>query len=111
MFLTLVLGSGLGAVGRSTITNLLKKKELGILATLLVNLGGCFIAGMLLGANSTSWLAALFLGFIGGFTTYSTFNGELASFYFQRKYLSLAGYLLISYGGGLLACYVGYLLG
>ncbi|USS91214.1 fluoride efflux transporter FluC [Fructilactobacillus carniphilus] len=108
MFLTLVLGSGIGAVGRSTITNIMKAKRLGLWATLLVNLTGCLIAGLLLGAHSASLFVSLLIGFIGGFTTYSTFNGELASFFFQHQYLRLCVYLLISYGGGLLACYLGY---
>ncbi|USS89771.1 fluoride efflux transporter FluC [Fructilactobacillus cliffordii] len=108
MFLTLVLGSGIGAVGRSTITNIMKTKRRGLWATLLVNLLGCLIAGLLLGVNSSSLIASLLIGFIGGFTTYSTFNGELASFFFQQQYLRLCSYLLVSYGGGLLACYLGY---
>ncbi|USS93801.1 CrcB family protein [Fructilactobacillus ixorae] len=110
MFFTLIFGSGLGALSRSTITNHLKTHRLGQFATLCVNLLGCLIGGMLLGVNPTSLFAILFLGFIGGFTTYSTFNGELAGLYFQRRYGRCLGYLLVSYGGGLLACYLGYLL-
>ena len=49
--------------------------------TLLVNLGGCFALGLLAQlASSTSWSPELRMavtaGFLGGFTTYSSFNHE-----------------------------------
>lgn len=49
--------------------------------TLLVNLLGCFALGLVAQlASSTSWSAelriAVTVGFLGGFTTYSTFNHE-----------------------------------
>ena len=49
--------------------------------TLLVNLGGCFAMGLLAQlASSTSWSPELRMavsaGFLGGFTTYSSFNHE-----------------------------------
>ena len=49
--------------------------------TLLVNLLGCFALGLVAQlASSTSWSpelrAAVTVGFLGGFTTYSSFNHE-----------------------------------
>ena len=49
--------------------------------TLIVNLVGCFALGMVAQlASSTSWSpelrAAIAIGFLGGFTTYSSFNQE-----------------------------------
>ena len=52
--------------------------------TLLVNLAGCFlIAAIMQGAIATSWSptirSALTIGYIGGLTTYSSFNYESTS--------------------------------
>ncbi len=49
--------------------------------TLMVNVAGCFALGMLAHvAASAAWSpelrAAVFVGFLGGFTTYSSFNQE-----------------------------------
>jgi CrcB protein len=51
--------------------------------TLIVNLGGCFAIAVLMHAGLTmAWSptlrAALTIGFIGGLTTYSSFNFETA---------------------------------
>ena len=49
--------------------------------TLIVNLAGCFALGVVAQlASSTSWSpelrATIAIGFLGGFTTYSSFNHE-----------------------------------
>ncbi len=54
--------------------------------TLIVNILGCFALGLLAHlASSTSWnpqlRAAVTVGFLGGFTTYSTFNHETLSLF------------------------------
>jgi len=54
--------------------------------TLIVNILGCFAMGLIAQlASSTSWnpelRAAVTVGFLGGFTTYSTFNHETLSLF------------------------------
>jgi CrcB protein len=49
--------------------------------TLIVNLAGCFALGAVVqlsatGSWSPEWRAAIAAGFLGGFTTYSSFNQE-----------------------------------
>ena len=49
--------------------------------TLIVNLAGCFALGLLAQLASSAswspeWRAAVTVGFLGGFTTYSSFNHE-----------------------------------
>lgn len=53
-------------------------------ATMIVNLTGCFALGLVAQlASSASWSpearAAVAIGFLGGFTTYSSFNQETLS--------------------------------
>ncbi|MDH4066349.1 MAG: fluoride efflux transporter CrcB, partial [Acidobacteriota bacterium] len=54
------------------------------LGTLLVNLAGCFLLGLIMHATLTvAWSptlrAAVTVGFLGGLTTYSSFNHETTS--------------------------------
>jgi fluoride exporter len=86
------------------------------LGTLLVNILGCFIIGILYGifdrGNLMNNNLRMFLtvGFCGGFTTFSTFMNE--SFMMLKAdnlfYLSL--YLSISLIGGFAMLYVGQIL-
>ncbi|WP_395320238.1 fluoride efflux transporter FluC [Fructilactobacillus frigidiflavus] len=108
--LIFMLGTGIGAVCRFTLTNLFKQRHHGQRATLIVNLSGCLIGGLILGCSSSLLPILLILGFIGGLTTYSTFNSEIANAFWGLKFKNAILYFLISYGGGLLLCYLGYLL-
>ncbi|MCJ8502740.1 fluoride efflux transporter CrcB [Desulfatitalea alkaliphila] len=86
-FKTLVLimcGGGLGAVGRYGV-GLLTMRFWGHLfpwGTMLVNLAGCFLAGLLYGlAERARWITPelrllLITGFLGAFTTFSAFALE-----------------------------------
>ncbi len=80
--------------------------------TLIVNLVGCFALGLVAQlASSTSWSpelrAALTVGFLGGFTTYSSFNHETLSLFAAGS----AGVALLNVGvtlaGGFAAGWLG----
>ena len=79
------------------------------LATLVVNLVGCFLIGFLIGlCSETGHLRLLFItGFCGGFTTFSTFTAESYTMFREGAYglalLYIAGSVLI----GLLALWLG----
>ncbi|HXW05785.1 MAG TPA: CrcB family protein [Vicinamibacterales bacterium] len=82
--------------------------------TLIVNLAGCYlIAAVMQGALSLGWSptvrAAVTIGFLGGFTTYSSFNYETMRLFEEgataSAALNVAGTLL----GGLLAGWLGLL--
>ena len=80
--------------------------------TLIVNLSGCFALGLVAQlASSTPWSpelrTAVTVGFLGGFTTYSTFNQEtLALFAAGSTGVALLN-VAITLAGGLAAGWLG----
>lgn len=81
--------------------------------TLAVNLVGCFALGLAAGLAETRGVFSpetrlfLMVGFLGGFTTFSTFGLESYGLLQNASYLRLAGNLLTSVGGGLAAVWLG----
>jgi len=84
-------------------------------ATLSVNIVGSFALGVLLayalGRWSTTITAALAVGLIGGFTTFSTFAWETFAMTQAGEISRAAVYLFVSLVGGLLAALLGYAAG
>ena len=78
--LLVALGGALGSAMRYLTAILLARHYMGSipLATLVVNVLGCFLIGLLIGlCSETTYLRLLFItGFCGGFTTFSTFTAE-----------------------------------
>ncbi|WP_413627194.1 CrcB family protein [Fructilactobacillus vespulae] len=104
------IGTGLGAVIRFLTTNIFKQNNLGLYATFLVNMVGCLIAGIIFALNQNSLVIVGMFGFIGGLTTFSTFNAENANFYFSYQFKNIFIYMLSSYSLGLILCGLGFLL-
>ena len=83
------LGGGLGAICRYLVyeASLVMVKNAWLpLGTFIVNVTGCFAIGFLGGVAETRDIfnpelrALVFIGFLGGFTTFSTFGYELFFF-------------------------------
>ncbi len=105
------LGGFLGAISRFLFSGLIQRltPTLGFpLGTLAVNVVGCFLIGLLNGLSETRQLFGsetrlfVFIGLLGGFTTYSTFgyetiallrDGELA-----RAVISVSLHLIVGLG-------------
>ncbi|AUS07776.1 fluoride efflux transporter CrcB [Laceyella sacchari] len=84
-------------------------------ATFLINVSGCFALGLALGSAGAESLASALAhshpfttGFLGGFTTFSTFTVEWLELWQTKNRLAAMLYLLFSGTIGLLACWTGY---
>jgi CrcB protein len=82
--------------------------------TLLVNIAGCFLIGLLWGAFGKQMdeqkKLLLITGFCGGFTTFSAFSQEGVQMMLDNRWLSFGLYILASVAGGLIATFFAYKL-
>lgn len=89
--------------------------------TLAVNAAGSFLIGLVMqlalamGAAQSTLRLALTIGFLGGFTTYSSFNYETLNYFRNQAYwmagLNLAATVLACLAAGVLGLWGGRLLG
>lgn len=103
-------GSALGALLRYWLTTWWKRQQVDWpLATLLINLTGALVLGILTGRLAATGSAMLFwgVGLLGGYTTLSTFNTEMIAMVDEHRWGSLVIYFVASYVGGLLAAWLG----
>jgi CrcB protein len=81
--------------------------------TLTVNVLGCFLMGLLIGAMALRWSvgnelrAFLTVGVLGGFTTFSAFSTDFALLIERDTYVSAGLYLAASVGLSLAAVFLG----
>jgi CrcB protein len=80
--------------------------------TLIVNLAGCFaIAALMHGALTLGWSptmrAAITIGFIGGLTTYSSFNFETMRLFEEGASAAAIVNIALTMLGGLVAGWLG----
>ena len=85
--------------------------------TLVVNLVGSFLVG-LIGQYSLNhlsitpeWRMGLTIGFLGAFTTFSSFSWEVVRMLEGGEWLSVSAYLTASLVGGILAAMLGIRIG
>ena len=83
------------------------------LATFTVNILGCLIVGLIIGALNKGGVlsprlnAFLVVGFCGGFTTFSTFSYESLTLGFNGEALTSLIYMIASLILGLIAVFIG----
>lgn len=109
------IGGGLGAITRYGLGVWVGKKYKSSfpLATLLINITGSFVLGYL-GMKYDSfqldpWIWTFFgVGFLGGYTTFSTFGNETITLLMKKKYGQGIVYVASSVFLSILAAYIGY---
>ena len=111
-------GSFIGGIARYLVSLAMKGISKGFpLATLLVNLLGCLIIGLLWGflsrnaSESTSWGLFLTVGLCGGFTTFSTFSKEALTMLQTGQIWGFASYIALSILAGIALVALGYYIG
>lgn len=108
------LGGALGAIARVALGKAWSITLLGVPCYILfVNILGCFIIGLLSELMSLYWTASdntryfLISGFLGGFTTFSSFALEFGLLFEKQEYRAAMLYAISSVVLGIIAFFIG----
>ena len=116
---TLFIGCGsfLGGAARYLVSISMKTVGKGFpWGTLVVNLVGCLVIGLLWGffsktsSEGNTWALFVTVGICGGFTTFSTFSKEALMLLQAGNFMSLMAYVSISVIAGTALVAAGYYL-
>lgn len=113
----IALGGGLGSVARYLLSEALPTPVGGFpWATFAINVSGCFVLGLLMIYMLEVWPPRRYLrpflgvGFLGGYTTFSTFTVEILQRLHDRAWSLASAYALTSLVAGLVAVWCGLAL-
>jgi len=114
-FLLVGLGGAIGSILRYGSALLIGSKAFPV-ATLLINIIGSFVIGMIIGLSlrnesfSNNWKPFLATGVCGGFTTFSAFSLENLQLLENGKYFLCALYIITSIVLSIVGALIGYKL-
>ncbi|MGV3489030.1 MAG: CrcB family protein [Tuberibacillus sp.] len=101
------IGAFFGAITRFLMSKLLNNGRLPW-GTILVNLAGSFLLGLLYASGAGSkWLLLLGVGFMGSLTTFSTLKVEHMELTLKKNWPGLVLYSGLTYAGGLSLAWLG----
>lgn len=118
--LLIAIGGGIGAVARyGTATLLARWMERSLLpyGTLACNLIGCFLIGLLQGLFELRWdvrpeyRMMMLVGFLGGYTTFSSYGWESGALFRDGQYLAAGANILANNLFGIALVFAGYAIG
>lgn len=108
------LGSFIGGISRYLLSLFIQNKFLSTFpyGTLVVNITGCFLIGVIYGFSergsmNVEWRLFLATGIMGGFTTFSSFSNETVSMLRDAQYWQAFSYIALSVLIGLAATFGG----
>ncbi len=111
-FVMIGMGGFFGAITRYFISIKMNGSTKIPMGTLVVNLAGSLLIGIVLGMEASRAMTLLLAsGLAGALTTFSTMNKELIEQWRRDKKKQAVAYLLFTYGGGLALAVVGYVVG
>lgn len=112
---TLLVGAGgtLGVLARYGIARLTLHTDALVWSTVAINIAGSFLLGLLVAEHwfDRDLREGIGVGFLGGFTTFSTFSVQIVLEVDSGEPGRAAAYLLLSVAGGIAAATAGYVLG
>lgn len=111
------MGGFCGALLRNLFFNIsfLANSQTMPLNTIAVNLMGCFFLSLIVHLAEKSikisddFHAAITTGFLGAFTTFSTFSKNIGDLIHSFNFLQAGAYIIVSLLGGLILVYLGYI--
>ena len=115
-YLLIALFGAFGTVARFSVVQITPKifQSTFPIGTLVVNLLGCFLIGLFSGISDTKFISIdenfknyITIGFLGGFTTFSSFSQDFFNLVNNSNYLLAFIYIFISVFFGLLMFYLG----
>ena len=115
-YLLIALFGAFGTVARFSVVQITPKifQSTFPIGTLVVNLLGCFLIGLFSGILNTKFISIdenfknyINIGFLGGFTTFSSFSQDFFNLVNNSNYLLAFIYIFISVFFGLLMFYLG----
>ena len=104
------IGGGIGAVLRWLFSSSLESSSSFPLGTFSVNMLGCLLIGIFsafLLEHSTKWELLVIVGFLGGFTTFSSFGLDMFKLIQTADYKNLLSYIVLSNVLGLILVIIG----
>jgi fluoride exporter len=114
IILAIGIGSCLGGISRYLLSQFIQNKFLSAFpfGTLTVNIIGCFFIGIIFGLSEKGnvtmlWRLFLVTGFLGGFTTFSSFSNETVGLLRDGQIWHAFTYIISSVFVGLLATFTG----
>jgi fluoride exporter len=115
-YLLIALFGAFGTVARFSVIQITPKffQTVFPIGTIIVNLLGCFLIGLVSGILDTKFISMdenfknyITIGFLGGFTTFSSFSQDFFNLINNSSYLLAFGYIFVSVFFGLLMFYIG----
>ncbi|WP_227394864.1 fluoride efflux transporter FluC [Jeotgalibacillus aurantiacus] len=111
IIMLLSAGGFFGAICRAAVSSKMNQENAPY-GTLLVNLLGSFLLGYVLSLSVNGYLYAFAaIGFLGAFTTFSTFYTEIVKLMMERRTGLAIAYLFLTYAAGILLAALGFFTG